>query len=779
MFQDYLRQKGVDLPEWVASWDQLGISPSTSTRYNSLVPGTGASSSPMADTDLPEPGAKSDPQVLAAAKAQAADEARQRRLAFLESKAASVSASATSSISDKTTDRVNDWVQASPMPRAADHGLELFTTHDFESGEMMEDLQAAAEEAEVQRQDEASERGQVGTRAAFGRADNDRDGVVSAEEFLEWFAAEMAMTDLDEDSQDPVKPWKKRIAVTIMEAPAIGSSGTVGVALEGFAKLRSRRLQELNDQLEVARKKLEGARRKNLGLQENAARARTLHGVGWQPSPQPRAGGTSPRVRGVVLSVDASSSAEAVHRVVSELTRLQHATTTLEEQNRSLQSTLRVIEELSPRRNAHTDDQELEPEPELEPEAALIQDKQPGKMLPAKVHVMTHYNLMLAEHDLQPAGSAELKGHLSVHGAKVSNMLRRWQPLPVAIAVERTALAHMDDHYQVCVTENSHMPSTPGAWEELQRHTEVHARRVAATARTTPQAETTIVIRFTEPGSIGVALASEHPFDVAWKQADESGDGKLSHRETTNLLRLMGKIDDDTTDADVFKYTAEVMREMRSDEGVISVRDFERWYEAQPVQEVSRIRVETCGVLGARQGLQSGFYLLEVNGTDVRARSIRDVTDMIRNAGRPLTMEFGCVELALQGLGVPAAAAVASQPSSSDTSEAQAIAAQMKTTGERKVAVPAAGVSLAATPKPKKPAMRTMTLIFGKNEELGLVLGSADPLDQMWLHIDKDVDGELGREEVAEVLKMMGCGAGSIGTYSGEYVYIVKATICT
>lgn len=34
MFNDYLKQKGVDLPEWVASWDQLGISPSTSTRYN-------------------------------------------------------------------------------------------------------------------------------------------------------------------------------------------------------------------------------------------------------------------------------------------------------------------------------------------------------------------------------------------------------------------------------------------------------------------------------------------------------------------------------------------------------------------------------------------------------------------------------------------------------------------------------------------------------------------------------------------------------------------------
>ena len=158
-------------------------------------------------------------------------------------------------------------------------------------------------------------------------------------------------------------------------------------------------------------------------------------------------------------------------------------------------------------------------------------------------------------------------------------------------------------------------------------------------------------------------------------------------------------------------------------------------------------------MLGARQGLQCGFYLLAVNGTDVRAKSIRAVTDMIRNAGRPLTMEFGCVELDLQDQSLPALQPA--QPSSPEASEAQAIAAQMKTTGSTKVAVPAAGVSLAATPKARKPAMRTMTLIFGKNEELGLVLGSEDPLDQMWLQIDKDGDGELGRDEVAEILRMM------------------------
>jgi hypothetical protein len=60
---------------------------------------------------------------------------------------------------------------------------------------------------------------------------------------------------------------------------------------------------------------------------------------------------------------------------------------------------------------------------------------------------------------------------------------------------------------------------------------------VSAAARKTPQAETTIVVCFTEPGSIGVALAAEHPFDAAFKQVDESGDGQLSQREATNLLR--------------------------------------------------------------------------------------------------------------------------------------------------------------------------------------------------------------------------------------------------
>ena len=49
----------------------------------------------------------------------------------------------------------------------------------------------------------------------------------------------------------------------------------------------------------------------------------------------------------------------------------------------------------------------------------------------------------------------------------------------------------------------------------------------------------------------------------------------------------MGKINDETTDADVIKYTAQVMSEMDpTGKGVIGVQEFERWYEAQPVQEV-------------------------------------------------------------------------------------------------------------------------------------------------------------------------------------------------
>ena len=51
---------------------------------------------------------------------------------------------------------------------------------------------------------------------------------------------------------------------------------------------------------------------------------------------------------------------------------------------------------------------------------------------------------------------------------------------------------------------------------------------------------------------------------------------------------------------------------------------------------------------------------------------------------------------------------------------------------------------------------RRVTKVFGAKYALGFRLGSDDPLDQLWLKVDADGDGNLSQEEVGEVLRMMG-----------------------
>ena len=55
-----------------------------------------------------------------------------------------------------------------------------------------------------------------------------------------------------------------------------------------------------------------------------------------------------------------------------------------------------------------------------------------------------------------------------------------------------------------------------------------------------------------------------------------------------------------------------------------------------------------------------------------------------------------------------------------------------------------------------QPPSRVKEVVFGNPRELGLVLGSDDPLDQLWLKLDADGDGQLGRREIEELLLMMG-----------------------
>ena len=715
MFSDYTEKKGVDLLAWVAQWEQLGVAPSTAT---------GSARAARSAVNL---------EALATAKAKAAQEAKQRRLAFLESVAAS-----TERVREREAERVNDWVHASPTPRADEQrrSLRALASGDIEAIELLDDLQAAAEEVNLQRQDEVDHRQLIGARAAFARADVGGDGVVSSEDFIAWLASELVVPDAAGfgDRRRILKQWQARFGAAIMEAPAVGSSGTVGVALEGFSKLRARRLKELEEELEQARKRIEGARKQNRSLQERTARARALSSVSEHPPAQV----SSVQTTDAADSVDASNSEDPPHCVISELKRLERETATLHSQNAIMLETLQVIEQLSPQLSDRTrrSKQDLEPEPE----AALDgQENIPQlKMLPAQAHMMAHFELMLAEHSLDPAWSHDIKGHVREHARKVANMLSPWQPIPSAFDVERTAVGHMDMHRKQCLDENAYATLSSSAVRELQEHLFAHALQIAKAARRVPRAVTTIVVRFEQPGPIGLALSSEHPFDAAWEQADAKGDGKLSRRELLHVLGVMGRFDN-LDESAIGRYTTQVMNELDpKGYGMIDKPQFQRWYEAQQNLEPARVRVERCDVVAARQGLQRGFYVLSVNAADVRNKTVQEVTDLVRAAGRPLTIEFGLPD----GAHLPPVT-----PRRLRAALAEAAPRSFKL----------------ALQMPSKPKLRTTTLLFGKDQDLGLVLASDDPLDQVWTgcshcgsQIDQSGVGVVGRNEISELLRKMG-----------------------
>lgn len=61
------------------------------------------------------------------------------------------------------------------------------------------------------------------------------------------------------------------------------------------------------------------------------------------------------------------------------------------------------------------------------------------------------------------------------------------------------------------------------------------------------------------------------------------------------------------------------------------------------------------------------------------------------------------------------------------------------------------------TPQPRQLAnAATKQVVFGSDRDLGMVLTSDDPLDQLRLRIDADGDGELGLSELQELLVAMG-----------------------
>ena len=68
----------------------------------------------------------------------------------------------------------------------------------------------------------------------------------------------------------------------------------------------------------------------------------------------------------------------------------------------------------------------------------------------------------------------------------------------------------------------------------------------------------------------------------------------------------------------------------------------------------------------------------------------------------------------------------------------------------------AAAAKKAAAAAAAAQAVASKKVVFGKPRDLDLRLSSDDPLDQLWLKVDADGDGQLGKSELAELMVMMG-----------------------
>lgn len=146
---------------------------------------------------------------------------------------------------------------------------------------------------------------------------------------------------------------------------------------------------------------------------------------------------------------------------------------------------------------------------------------------------------------------------------------------------------------------------------------------------------TTVV--FKNPGPLGIALASEAMLDQMWLSVDADGDGLLGVEEVAAMLMMMGREDSAAT-------IDRAMEELDADgSGEIDIAEFEQWYLVQPDRQQNldpSVVIETADAAATRQGLEVGMRVVSIAGTEMRGASLQEVSKAIKQAVRPLTIEF-------------------------------------------------------------------------------------------------------------------------------------------
>lgn len=162
---------------------------------------------------------------------------------------------------------------------------------------------------------------------------------------------------------------------------------------------------------------------------------------------------------------------------------------------------------------------------------------------------------------------------------------------------------------------------------------------------------------------LGLVLGSDDPLDQLWLRLDTDGDGSLGRPEVVQMLVAMGRINDPNDPivrsgrrgaddwplqmADDKAWVDGVLSELDSDgSGDIDIGEFEDWYRQQDDAAVQSgtvhepVYIAQAGAYSAGRGLKKGMAILSIQGKDARTMSLREVTQALKDAGRPLTLEF-------------------------------------------------------------------------------------------------------------------------------------------